>query len=167
VQLASASGATESTQPSAEEIDSALEGFVNPNTLVLEEFNYDAKGRRDPFLPFDFSPEDDVDMSQPPLQRYSLGQLKVTAVLQDSDGDSTAIVEDATGRGYTVRAGTRLGNRNGVIVSIKPEGINVVETSIDFTGKETKNAVYMKLQTNPGDNGKLPYNSKRRSAKKR
>ncbi len=146
-QIAKANGSSNSAQPSAEEIDSALEGFVNPNTLELEEFVYDATGRRDPYLPFDFAPKSQLDMSKPPLERYTLGQLKVTAVLQDSDGGSTAIVEDATGRGYTVRAGTRMGNQNGVIVNIQEDGINVVETTIDFTGAESKNAVFMKLQS--------------------
>jgi len=144
-QVARAANTENTAQASPEEIESALEGYVNPNTLELEEFVYDAAGRRDPFLPFDFAPKDQLDMSKPPLERYTLGQLKVTAVLQDSDGGSTAIVEDATGRGYTVRAGTRLGNQNGVIVNIQEDGINIVETVVDFTGSESKNAVFMKL----------------------
>ncbi|MCB0324461.1 MAG: pilus assembly protein PilP [Bdellovibrionales bacterium] len=154
VRVASAAGGS---TPSAAELDAAVEGYVNPNTMELEDFTYDPAGRRDPFLPFNFAPGEQVDMSKPPLERYSLGQLKVTAVLQDTDGDSTAIVEDATGRGYTVRPGARLGNRNGVVVSIQPEGVNVVETTVDFTGKETKHATFMKLQVKPNDDG-LPFN---------
>src|SRR5690606_9855555 len=37
---------------------------VNPNTMQLESFTYDPTGKRDPFEPFDFSP-DEEDLSKP------------------------------------------------------------------------------------------------------
>lgn len=121
--------------------------FINPNTLQLEFFTYDPEGKRDPFEPFNFAPAEQVDMSLPPLERYALGQLKITAILADSKaaGERIAIVEDATGRGYTVRKGTKIGNRNGIVVSIEEDKINVVESIIDFTGKETKVPVVMRV----------------------
>ena len=61
------------------------------------------------------------------------------------------MVEDATGRGYTVRIGTKIGNNGGKIVSIEEDRINVVETTVDFTGEVHKNPVVMNLQTGGGD----------------
>lgn len=122
------------------------EDFVNPNTMQLDDFVYDPAGKRNPFEPFDFSNKVAVDETLPPLQRYTLGQLKVTAVLSDTKGLATAIVEDAVGKGYAVKVGTKIGSSNGVIESIEKDRINVVESFTDFTGKTTTNAVVMKLQ---------------------
>lgn len=110
--------------------------MVNPNTLDIGHFTYDPTGRRDPFESFDFSPDGKIDMTKPPLERYTLGQLKVTAILSDfkGTGSRSAIVEDATGKGYSVRKGTKLGNRDGVIVAIDEDKIHVVESVVDFTG---------------------------------
>lgn len=121
--------------------------FVNPNTIEMDFFTYDPEGKRDPFEPFNFAPKARVDQSLPPLQRYSVGQLRVTAILNDKarSGERFAIVEDATGRGYPVRKGTLIGNRNGVVVSIEEKTINVVESVVDFTGKETKVPVVMSI----------------------
>lgn len=126
--------------------------FVNPNTIEMDFFTYDPEGKRDPFEPFNFAPQSRVDESLPPLQRYSVGQLRVTAILDDKarSGERFAIVEDATGRGYPVRKGTLIGNRNGIVVSIDEKKINVVETVVDFTGKETKVPVVMSIPVRSG-----------------
>ena len=121
--------------------------MVNPNTLDIGHFTYDPTGKRDPFESFDFSPDGKIDMSKPPLERYALGQLKVTAILSDFKiaGNRTAIVEDATGKGYSIRKGTRLGNRDGVVVAIDEDKIHVVESIVDFTGVAKKYPAVMNL----------------------
>ena len=127
--------------------------FVNPNTLELDTFTYDPTNKRDPFEPFDFSPAS-YDSSVPPLERYSVGQLRVTAILADPSkgaGEWAAIVEDATGRGYTVRKGTKIGNNHGVVVSIEKEKINIVETAVDFTGAEAKTPLTLEIPPRGGD----------------
>ena len=121
------------------------EEFINPNTMQIANFVYDALGKRDPFQSFDQRQKQKVDESLPPLERYAVGQLKATAIASDEDGVWTAMVEDVTGRGYPVRVGTRVGNAGGVIESIEKDKINIVETNIDFTGKEEKRVVVMKL----------------------
>jgi len=120
--------------------------FVNPNEMELIHFTYDPTNRRDPFRPFN-SDLNEVDTSVPPLQRYELGQLKVTAILADitGSGNRTAIVEDATGRGYSVKKGVRIGNRKGVVVAIDEDKVHVLEIIKDFTGKEKKFPRSLKL----------------------
>ena len=86
-------------------------------------------------------------MNKPPLERYSVGQLKITAILADltGSGGRTAIVEDATGKGYTVKKGTKIGNKNGVVVAIDEDKIHIVESIVDFTGKAKKYPTVLNL----------------------
>jgi len=142
-QVASASGASVN-----ESVDSILEkgGFINPNTMEILDFVYDPVGKRDPFEPFDFSGESNIDTTLPPLQRYSIGQLKVTAIIKDHKGGFKAFVEDATGIGYPVGKGTRVGNASGVAVRITENAVFVVETRKDFTGEIKRKTVQMKLK---------------------
>ncbi|HQH27181.1 MAG TPA: hypothetical protein PLP17_07270, partial [Oligoflexia bacterium] len=54
--LSSAVAAAKQEKTEQEADETALdEVFVNPNTMQIEDFMYDASGKRDPFLPFDFS----------------------------------------------------------------------------------------------------------------
>jgi Tfp pilus assembly protein PilP len=126
--------------------------FVNPNQMQLVNFTYDPTNRRDPFKPFN-SDAAEIDYSLPPLQRYELGQLKVTAILADiaGSGGRTAIVEDASGRGYPIKKGVRIGNRKGVVVAIDEDKIHVLETIVDFTGKEKKFPRVLKLNKRQRD----------------
>ena len=97
-QMAGDSGGNEVLAKNEVSLDEQLskEGFINPNTMAVSDFVYDPSGKRDPFSPFDFSGRRDIDTSLPPLQRYSIGQLKVSAILE-SGGKYKAIIEDATG----------------------------------------------------------------------
>lgn len=144
VMTASASsGAGKAVQGSAV-VASAVD-FVNPNEMKPEEFVYDPANKRDPFRPFDFSKRSKVDSTKTPLEQYELGQLRVAAILDDFGGGRKAILQDAEGRGYTVTPGTKVGLNGGVIVSIEPKLLKVLETAVDFTGVEKQNVIEMKL----------------------
>lgn len=123
--------------------------FVNPNTMEFENFAYDSTGKRDPFRKFDFSVKLDIDENLSPLQQMGLGQIRLTAVLNTAVGDQVAIVEDQTGRGYTIRKGTRIGLNNGVVAEIEHDRIKVLETTTDFTGalKQTTQEVLIQKTT--------------------
>ena len=132
--------------------------FVNPNTMKESEFVYDPTSKRDPFDPFDFSGQNAVDTSLPPLERYSIGQLKVTAILRDTkDGGFYAFIEDATGIGYPAKKGTRVGDSNGIVVRINEDAVFVVESATDFTGKTTRKTVEMKIQRNSSTDKNANY----------
>lgn len=121
--------------------------FINPNTVEIEDFVYDPSGKRDPFQPFDFSPKIVIDESLPPLERYEVSQLRTAAILTDASGERFAMVEDGSGRGHPVRIGTKIGNRNGAVVSIDEDQVNVLESVTDFTGETKQNLVSIKLVT--------------------
>lgn len=109
-------------------------------------FIYDASNKRDPFRPFSLAPKTDEDSSKTPLEKFAIGQLRLTAVL-DGLAEPKAIVENSEGRGFTVKKGTKIGTNNGVIVDIKPDKIIILETSIDFTGEKKNKTIEMSLRT--------------------
>lgn len=122
--------------------------FYNPNSFREFDFVYDPAGKRDPFLQFDFSPKVSLLGEMTPLQKYALGQLKLTAVLLDIGREPKAIVEDANGKGYTVVPGTLIGNSRGVVIGIEQTKIKILETSVDFAGNERQ--VVRELKLNAG-----------------
>ena len=127
----------------AKDLLSEDKDFVNPNELEIDDFVYDPNGTRDPFEPMDRS--EPTLSGATPLERYTLGQLRMAAVLTGFGGEKKAIVEDTLGKGYTVGVGTKIGPNGGVIVEILDDTIKIVETKLDFTGKEIQNAVELKI----------------------
>jgi type IV pilus assembly protein PilP len=107
-------------------------------------FVYDSTGKRDPFRPFDIAPKQD-DANKTVLERYDLGQLKLTAVL--SGESPSATVELMDGKGFILKKGTKIGLNNGEVIDIQPTKIIVLETKIDFTGQKTQNSVELQLRT--------------------
>ena len=122
-----------------------------PPTEEPAPFVYDPTGKRDPFRPFDFSPPAATDESKTPLERYALGQLKLTAVL-DGIAEPAAIVENAAGKGFTVKKGTKIGPNNGEVVEIRKDRLIIVETTTDFTGQTRSATVELVLRTKDQEN---------------
>jgi len=144
VQVASAKRQTEPDQGGEGEQE------VSADEVLLQEipvdtFVYSAEGKRDPFVQFDFSGDQAELAKLPPLQRFSLEQLRVTAILKDSKGEPVAIVEDSRGIGYPVRSGTKIGNAGGEVIEIQTDMIKILETRVDFTGKEIRHVEEMEL----------------------
>lgn len=121
------------------------EEFSNPNTFIEFDFVYDPTGKRDPFLQFDLTPKISFVGDISPLQQFSLGQLKLTAVLLDQSAEPKAIVEDSNGKGYTVVPGTLIGNSRGVVIGIEQNKVKVLETSVDFAGNERQVVIELTL----------------------
>ncbi len=146
--LAFAIGEQEEEEETSESVRRLTDlAMVNPNDMKMDNFTYDPTGKRDPFLVFNFSASGAIDMSKPPLERHAVNELKVTAILADLRGSGvrTAIVEDPTGRGYTVKKGMKVGNKEGVIVAIDEDKIHIVESVVDFTGATKKYPAVLNL----------------------
>lgn len=109
------------------------------------EFVYDPTAKRDPFLPFNLAPEDN-DPNKTALEKYDIGQLKLTAVLAGVD-NPTAMVENQAGMGFQVKKGTKIGTAGGEVVEILPDKIMILEINTDFTGETKTRTVEMKLRT--------------------
>ena len=152
-----ASNTEGSTEDGGEEEEVSLldgidlgEEFINPNTMKQVAFIYDISGKRDPFRPFSLEDQYEDIPDGGPLTKYQLGQLKVTAILAKQDGSYTAIVEDAAGKGYTVRPGTKVGRGGGEVISIEEDRIKILERRRDFTGKITETPKELKLSVGGG-----------------
>lgn len=136
------------TAPSVAEGSSLVEGSQMAPQLPLTDGvvggGYDPSGRRDPFAPIiqELQPGR-VDTTFPPLQRVTLTELNLIAVVWGAYG-YTAMVQTPEGHGYTVRRGTRIGQNNGVVSAITERGIIVQERFTDVYGKKQERE-YVKL----------------------
>jgi Tfp pilus assembly protein PilP len=111
--------------------------------LIQVSFTYNPQYKRDPFMPFDDSKP--IRKGATPLERFSLNQLKLSSVLETNDG-KTALIETSDGKGYTVKLGSRIGNNGGEVAEIFADRIVVVETMVDFTGKEKRELKELRLR---------------------
>jgi len=122
--------------------------------------HYDPKGRIDPFEPL--LKEDSGQgitasksrrkkrIPQTPLERVAISQLKLSAILRTNDGNS-AIVEDATGKGYVVRKGTYIGLNSGQVTKISKSSVIIEEEVEDVSGEFRIQNIELKLQKPAGE----------------
>ncbi len=95
-----------------------------------EPFDYDPRGRRDPFLqPIPDRPMAEGAVHGPllPLQRFELTQLRLVGIIWDVRRPK-AMIKDPTGNTHLVGSNTKVGPRNGYIAVIREGEIVVVET---------------------------------------
>jgi len=102
--------------------------------------------RRDPFRPFSLNLRSAARRRDnlSPLERYELGQLKLVGIIW-SIKNPTALVEDTSGLGYTVRVGTPIGANDGKVKMISPDALLIEEEYIDLYGAKKKREVSMRL----------------------
>jgi Tfp pilus assembly protein PilP len=113
-----------------------------------EPSKYVRKVNRDPFRPSSIqtrtSNRSRDNLS--PLERFELGQLKVVGIIWDIK-EPRAMIEDATGLGYTILVGTPIGGSEGKVKAINRNEVVVEESFQDFSGKKKTREVLMKLST--------------------
>ena len=103
-------------------------------------YHYDPMGKKDPFMPLirESGEVTDKILDQgplTPLQKYSLSELKLVAVLLAGD-QSKAMVEDAKGDGYILSKGTLIGDNYGEVVEIKKNEVLIAEKEVDSQSGE-------------------------------
>ena len=67
----------------------------------------------------------------PPLQRYPITSLTLTAIITNAQGERFASVENPEGIGYKVERGTMIGNEGARVVEITTRGMVVEESRAD------------------------------------
>lgn len=133
-----ARSATKELEILADEL--VLQGLMDP-------FDYDARGRRDPFVqPVLDRPVAPGAGHGPllPLQRFELTQLRLIGILWDVKRPR-AMIQDPENKVHTVGPYTKVGLRNGYIAVIREGEIVVVETTEDAGGRLTTMAQIIKL----------------------
>jgi type IV pilus assembly protein PilP len=152
--------ADESQKSKTTDADESTSDLVEASLKELAS-TYDPKGRFDPFEPlFKDEPEAPVAQSkksdrkrriaQTPLERISLSQLKLSAIIRAPSGNR-ALVEDATGKGYVVTNGTYIGLNSGKVVQITQDRIVVEEEIENVLGELTLKNSELKLQKPAGE----------------
>jgi type IV pilus assembly protein PilP len=128
---------------------------------VSTRMPYNPVGKVDPFAPLykeetKTKPQEVIakpkgpERPRTPLEKLDLGQLKLTAIVT-SNGYKRALVEEATGKGYVVTVGTRIGLERGTITEIDQGRIVIEHQTEDDFGKATSQKRELKLQKPPGD----------------
>lgn len=116
-------------------------------------FTYQLEGRPDPFAPFiseksiSSNKMDEIVESEEVLtgmQLFEPGQLKLVAIVFEKDNE-LAMVEDATGQGYAIRPGMKIGKK-GIITTITPNQVIIEETSVTRSGKKLIKPIVMLLK---------------------
>jgi len=118
------------------------------------EFEYQVEDRADPFAPFvsgpaqnnPITPDEIVDEEEvlTGMQLFEPGQLTLVALMM-TGGETVAMVQDFTGRGYIIEEGMLIGRR-GVITRITEDKVMIEETARTRSGKVLKNEIAMVLK---------------------
>jgi len=111
------------------------------------EYQYSPAGKPDPFKPF-FRTKVSVQKKarkiakrpsrcDTPLECMDVGQLTLVGIVQEEDGDVLAMAQDASGIGYTLRKGMKIGYQNGKVVAIERDRLIVREQVEGIKGNLT------------------------------
>lgn len=125
-----------------------LSGSVDPFEGLLEDFQYDPVGKRDPFAPFSPPKIGTQGMVGPvfPLQRFSIEQLKLQGIIWDVNSPK-ALVLDPSNRAHIIVKDDRIGQRNGYVAQIREDEVIIVE-SIDLNGRTIFQTRVLRMATN-------------------
>jgi type IV pilus assembly protein PilP len=117
-----------------------------------EVYHYNPEGRIDPFKPFiDLEAAAKKKAGQTkvlplnPLQRLGIEQFKLVGVIEDSRG-RRAMVQDATGKFYSLVQGTPIGLNKGRVAKILKDSVIVNEKVVTDEGKIQSRNQIMKLR---------------------
>jgi Tfp pilus assembly protein PilP len=96
---------------------------------IIEDFNYEVAGRRDPFLPYTaprpVNMEEEEEVVSP-LQRFDLDQLTLVGIIWDVRKPK-AMFLDPQGKGYIVNKLDKMGRQRGYVAEIREGEVIVLE----------------------------------------
>ncbi|MBI5286030.1 MAG: pilus assembly protein PilP [Deltaproteobacteria bacterium] len=111
--------------------------------------------KRNPFKPFVVKGVGGpIEVVEPkvPLQRFEMSQLKLVAIVWGID-PPVGMVEAPDGKGYIIKKGDLIGNRNGFVAKVDKDQVVVEERFKDYLGEMQVNEIILKL---PQPGGGLP-----------
>jgi type IV pilus assembly protein PilP len=116
---------------------------------------YIARGKIDPFEPLFketpvFREKKKKRIPRTPLEKLSLGQLKLVAIIRAPSGNK-ALVEESSGKGYVIKEGTYIGLNSGKIIKIEKDNILIEEEIQNIQGNIEVRQIELKLQKLSGE----------------
>ena len=116
---------------------------------------YIARGKIDPFESLFkdkpvFRKKKKKRIPRTPLEKLSLGQLKLVAIIRAPSGNK-ALVEESSGKGYVIKKGTYIGLNSGKIIKIEKDNIIIEEEIQNIQGNIEVRQRELKLQKPSGE----------------
>jgi Tfp pilus assembly protein PilP len=110
-----------------------------------EEYNYDAKGRRDPFLPLVETTKQKPIRKKgaSPFESYDIGEIKLLAIAWNSKHYALIMLPDK--KSYTITEGMTLGLQGGKVVKITKDSVVIREYIRDYRGEMKPRESILKL----------------------
>jgi type IV pilus assembly protein PilP len=123
---------------------------LSPVPAVKEPF-YDPAGKPDPFQPPVL--ESPLELMQRtkkllPLEQFEVSEFQLVSIVTGPGGNK-AMVQDASGKGYMLKVGTKIGKNQGRVVAIVPRQVLIEEQTKDFLGRLGTKVVVLKIPRNP------------------
>ena len=136
----------------------SLFGIGSAKVKGKDSDRYDPKGKIDPFEPPFKARKGNAGRKKrkkperelTPLEKIDLSQLRLTAIVQTPRG-SRAMVEEASGKGYVIEAGTYIGRNGGQVIEVLPDRVVIEEEEEDIMGEVDILTREMKLPKLPGE----------------
>jgi type IV pilus assembly protein PilP len=118
---------------------------------VAQVQEYEIKGTRDPFQPFEKKAKLKITKNQTAssLENFSLSQVRLVGIIWGKD--KRALVQDSSGMGYVIKEGMRLGEDLGVVVRISPDSVTIRQKFTDYKGRVSNRDVVLSLKKEEGE----------------
>ena len=126
-------GAPKASAPAAASIPTP-KSTENAFKVPEDTYTYSPVGKRDPFKPYEGPSIIDIPTETTPLERFSLDQLTLTAIVWGIS-EPRGLVLAPDGQNYIVRKDMRMGKNRGRVSRITKRELFVEEESRDPTGK--------------------------------
>jgi type IV pilus assembly protein PilP len=155
------------SEPASEnaQVEASVKGLDSTSAAAEDDTPkriYEPKERLNPFIPLFRAESKDAPaeqfgktkrkkrIPQTPLERISLNQLKLVAIIRASSGNR-ALVEDSSGKGYIVKNGTYIGLNSGIVTQINAASLIVEEELENLLGEFILQNTEIKLQKTAGE----------------
>jgi type IV pilus assembly protein PilP len=109
----------------------------------------DFSGKKDPFRSYVVAAKTKLALpplpgKQLPIQTYEVGQFKILGIITGL-AENRAMVQDPSGKSYVIKAGALIGSRNGRLLNIKPNALEISEQYREDSGRISTKVVRLTL----------------------
>jgi Tfp pilus assembly protein PilP len=127
----------------------AQEEATKDITTLKRVYEYDAKGRRDPFVSL-VQKQEDIVRTGNPLLDNDISQMRVVAIVWDKLGNRYANFGLPDGKYYTITEGMQIGLHGGSVEEILEDSVLIREQKPDFRGNLRPVDTYLRLRKEEG-----------------
>jgi Tfp pilus assembly protein PilP len=112
-------------------------------------YEYDKKGRRDPFVSLLQTQKEEATLTGDPLRDNDISQMRVIAIVWEP-GDRYALFGLPDGKYYTIKEGMQIGLHGGEVEEILEGSVLIREQKPDFRGELRPVDTYLRLRKEEG-----------------